>query len=127
MERLVAPGFEHVVNGRREDRAGLLGRVRDSDAVLSDRRFEIDVLIVEDTTVACRCRLTGKHTGEMPIPPPLSTALGLELIGPSLREVAMAGMIMATIEEGRLVSGYGEWDRLGVLTQVIDATGSSRS
>jgi len=127
MERLVAPGFEHVVNGSWEDRDGLLARVRASDAVISDRRFEIDVLMAEDTSVACRCRMTGKHTGAMPIVPPLSAVLGLELIEPTHREVSMSGMIVANIEDGRLVSGYGEWDRLGLLAQIVEAAGSRAS
>jgi len=124
MERLVAPAFEHVVNGRREGREGLLARVRGSDEVISDRRFEIDVLIAEGTSVACRCRMTGKHTGAMPIPPPVAAVFGVEQIEPTMRQVSMSGMILATIEEGQLQSGYGEWDRLGLLTQMIAPAGS---
>lgn len=123
MERLVAPSFEHVVNGRWEDREGLLARVKESDSVIDERRFEIDVLIAEGTSVACRCRLIGTHTGGMPIPPPLSALLGVELIEPTKRQISMSGMIVANIEDGRLVSGYGEWDRLGLLSQILEPAG----
>ena len=121
MERLVAPGFEHFVNGRWEDRDGLIARVRESDSVLTERRFEVDTVVVEGSTIACRCRLIGRHTGPMPVPPPFSALLGLERIEATLREATMSGMIVAEIEDGRLVSGYGEWDRLGLLTQMIEA------
>jgi predicted ester cyclase len=120
MERLVAPGFEHEVNGRWEDRDGLLARVRDADSVISDRRFEVDAVLTEGNAVACRCRMIGRHTGVMPVGPPLSTLLGIDRVDPTGREISMSGMIMATIEDGRLVSGYGEWDRLGMLTQLLD-------
>jgi predicted ester cyclase len=120
MERLVAAGFEHEVNGRWEDRDGLLARVRDADSVISDRRFEVDAVLTEGNAVACRCRMIGRHTGVMPVGPPLSTLLGIDRVDPTGREISMSGMIMATIEDGRLVSGYGEWDRLGMLTQLLD-------
>jgi predicted ester cyclase len=119
MERLVAAGFEHEVNGRWEDRDGLLARVRDGDSVISDRRFEVDAILAESNHVACRCRLIGRHTGVMPVGPPLSTLLGIDRVEPTGREISMSGMIIATIENGRLVSGYGEWDRLGMLTQLL--------
>ncbi len=123
MERLVAPGFEHVVDGRWEDRNGLLERVRHADAVLSDRRFDIDALVADGAWVACRCRLRGKHTGKMPVPPSFAAMLGFAEIEPTLQEISMSGMIVAQIEDGRLVSGYGEWDRLGLLAQIIRAAG----
>ena len=119
MERLVAAGFTHEVNGRLEDRAGLLARVATADAVISQRRFQLGSIVAHDGLVACRCRLTGHHTGPMPLGPPLRDLLGTEQIGPTGREISMSGMILATIEDGRLVSGYGEWDRLGLLTQLI--------
>lgn len=121
MEALVAPGFEHVVYGRREDRQGLLARVRESDSVLTERRFEIDALVVDGTWVACRCRLIGKHTGAAPVVPPFSAALGQSQIEPTFRDLTMSGMIVAEIEDGRLVSGYGEWDRMGLLVQMLEA------
>ena len=119
MERLVAARFTHEVTGRLEDRAGLLARVATADAVISERRFHLDSIVAHDGLVACRCRLTGRHTGPMPLGPPFRDLLDTEQIGPTGREVSMSGMILATIEDGRLVSGFGEWDRLGLLIQLM--------
>jgi predicted ester cyclase len=119
MERLVAVGFTHEVDGRLEDRAGLLARVETADAVLSERRFRLDSIVAHDGLVACRCRLIGRHTGAMPLGAPLRDLLGTEQIGPTGREISMSGMILTTIEDGRLVSGFGEWDRLGLLIQLM--------
>jgi predicted ester cyclase len=129
MERLVAPGFEHEVNGRWEDRDGLLARVSEADRVISRRRFEVDAIFADGPYVSCRCRLVGIHTGTMPLGPPLSELLGIDRIEPTGHEVSMSGMIVATVAGGRLVSGYGEWDQLGMLTQLLGppaaATGRS--
>jgi predicted ester cyclase len=92
-----------------------------SDSVLTGRCFEIDALIADGMWVACRCRLVGKHTGAMPVAPPFSTALGVAQIEPTFRDITMSGMIVAEIEDGCLVSGYGEWDRLGLLVQMLGA------
>jgi predicted ester cyclase len=120
MEQLLAPGFSHEVNGRLEDRDGLLARVATADAVMTERRFELDSIVAHDGRVACRCRLIGQHTGPMPISPPLRDLLGTDQIEPTGREISMTGMILATIEDGRLVSGYGEWNQLGLLLQLTE-------
>jgi predicted ester cyclase len=124
MQRLVASGFTHEVNGRLEDRDGLLARVADADAVIGERRFELDAVVADGTQVACRCRLIGRHTGAMPLGPPLRGLLGVEQIEPTGRDISMSGMIVATIQDGQITSGYGEWDRLGLLTQLVEPSSS---
>lgn len=120
MERLLAGDFEHEVNGRHETRAGLIERVANADTVLSRRTFHVDAFVAEGDTVAARCRQVGLHTGDLPVSGPLSEHLGLELVAATGREITITGMIIATITDGRLTSGYGEWNTTAMLTQMLE-------
>lgn len=119
MEMLLAEDFAHEVNGRIETRPELIERVRSADAVLSRRRFHVDALVAADDTVAAHCRLVGLHTGDLPVSPPMSDLLGVDSVAATGREVTITGMIMATIADGQLLSGYGEWNTLTMLTQML--------
>ncbi len=119
MDRLLAVDFEHEVNGRHETRAGLIERVANADTVMSGRTFFVDALVVEGDTVAARCRQVGLHTGDLPVSGPLSNLLGMGLIPATGREITITGMIIATITDGQLTSGYGEWNTTAMLTQML--------
>jgi predicted ester cyclase len=117
MESVVAPGFTHVMMGRVEDRAGLLARVGSTGEVYSDVAHRLHELVAEGDRVACYWTMTARHTGPLPLGA-LATQLGRDVIEPTGATISQSGMFIAVIEDGRLVGGWGEYDRLRVLLEL---------
>lgn len=69
-----------------------------------DIRIEVDDVIASGPMAACRWTATLTHTGDQ---------LGVRPTGRALR---LTGMTIARVEDGRIVEGWNEWDRLGFAT-----------
>lgn len=75
-------------------------------AGLSNLHVEVEAAYAESDRVVTRYRITGVHTGPL---------LG---VAPTGREVSVAGMSIARLAEGKIVSDWGEMDLLGLLQQI---------
>jgi steroid delta-isomerase-like uncharacterized protein len=69
-----------------------------------DISFEVDDVVASGPMAACRWTATLTHTGDQ---------LGVRATG---RAVRITGMTIARVEDGRIVEGWNEWDRLGFAT-----------
>jgi ketosteroid isomerase-like protein len=96
-EEVLSADFFDDTSGRRRDRAALIAEAANTDFV--DRSVTIEEAIVSGDTVVLRT--TGRHT---------HAASG--------RRVTVSGMIWVRIADGRIVTGWGEHDRLGQLQQL---------
>jgi predicted ester cyclase len=88
LDRVVTSDFSHEMMGERQDRASLFAEVESLPFV--DARFEVDALVEEGDQVACRYRFFAETSAGRPI--------------------AFSGMFIATLRDGRLASGWGEYD-----------------
>jgi prolycopene isomerase len=75
-------------------------------AGLSNLHVEVEAAYAESDRVVTRYRITGVHTGPL---------LG---VAPTGMEVSVAGMSIARLAEGKIVSDWGEMDLLGLLQQI---------
>lgn len=80
-----------------------------------DMRIRIEDTIVEADKAAVRIVMEGTHSGE---------GLGIPATG---RRVRIAGIVIVSSAEGKLVAGWNSWDQLGLLRQVgaISPVGAS--
>jgi predicted ester cyclase len=88
LDRVVTSDFSHEMNGERQDRASLFAEVERLPFV--DARFEVDALVEEGDQVACRYRFFAETSARHPI--------------------VFSGMFIATLRDGQLASGWGEYD-----------------
>jgi predicted ester cyclase len=88
LDRVVADDFSHEMLGETQDRAGLFAEVE--GLPFANGRFEVDALVEEADRVACRYRFSAET--------------------PSGRPVSFTGMFIATMRDGQLASGWGEYD-----------------
>ena len=88
LDRVLASDFSHEMLGERQDRASLFEEVERLPFV--DARFEVHALVEEGDQVACRYRFSAQTRGGRP--------------------VAFTGLFIATIRDGQLASGWGEYD-----------------
>lgn len=98
LDRVLTPDFRHEMLGREQDRAGLFEEV--ASFPFSDQRFHVDALVEEGDQVACRYRLRGT--------------------APSGKSVEFSGMFIAQMSDGRLASGWGEYDAVTALSALRD-------
>ena len=82
------------------------------NAAFSEFRVTVHDTIAEGDRACVRWTCTCKHTGD---------ALGMPATG---KTVHVTGISMVRIADGRLVEGWQDWDRLGMLEQI---QGLSRS
>lgn len=96
-EEVLAPDFYDVMYGQRRDRATLIAQAQGHD--FDERSISIDEAVVQGDTVVVRT--TGRHR---------HAASG--------RRVTVTGMIWVRVVDGKIVTGWGEHDRLGQLQQL---------
>ena len=73
---------------------------------LTDMRFEIEDMIAEGDKVVTRWTLRGTHNGEL---------FG---VGPTGEQVAMSGIVISRVTEGKIVEEWDEYDLLGLMRQL---------
>ena len=71
-----------------------------------DIHFTIDDMIAEDDLVTIRWRVTGTHHGDLP---------ALAATG---RPMAITGISIARIRDGKGIESWNNWDGLGMLQQL---------
>lgn len=95
LDELLAPDFKHLMLDREQDRAGLLAEV---ESTFTSGKYEIDVLVEQGDRVACRYRFTGVYADSKP--------------------VCFSGMFIANMRDGKLASGWGEYDSARLRKQI---------
>lgn len=118
LDEVLHPDFVDRMMGVRRDRAGVARQIRDLHALLSNVRYDVGPVVSEGGWVAVQYTLTGEHTGEMPLPRGLAARLGRTSLPPTGRKGTLSGMFVARVEDGRMTSGWGEYDQLALLAQL---------
>jgi predicted ester cyclase len=95
---VVTDDFHHEMLGVPQDRAGLFDEV--ASVPFRDGHFDIETLVEESDQVACRYRFTGVSDTEKP--------------------VSFTGLFIVSMRDGRLASGWGEYDSRQVSRQLHD-------
>jgi len=80
-----------------------VGYFRDA---LADMRFEIEDMIAEGDKVVTRWTLRGTHRGEL---------FG---VAPTGEPVAMSGIVISRVTEGKIAEEWDEYDLLGLMRQL---------
>lgn len=94
-------------DGMTLDRAGFKDRVRQSRAPFPDQRFQVQLLLEDDSKVAVAWTWTATHLGDFP---------GFPATG---RSLAMSGLTIYDFDRSGLISGHWQVsDRLGVFQQL---------
>jgi ketosteroid isomerase-like protein len=98
-EEVLAPDFVDYMYGELRTRDALLKQAASQDASTTDRNTTIEDVLCDGDKIAVRVtsRLTHRETGQPMI---------------------VTGMVIARIENGKVVEGWGEHDRLGQLQQL---------
>ena len=99
-----------VVNGTEVTLDDLLARARGLQAALSEVRHELLERVEADDKIVVAFRLHGRHTG------PLRTALGE--VPATGREVAIQGIDVLTLTDGRITGVTVLADELGLLDRL---------
>jgi steroid delta-isomerase-like uncharacterized protein len=73
---------------------------------LAEMRFEIEDMIAEGDKVVTRWTLRGTHRGEL---------FGVK---PTGERVAMSGIVISRVAEGKIVEEWDEYDLLGLMRQL---------
>ena len=108
IETYLAPGA--IVHGLDETGEGCVGAAgfrsfyEKLRGACPDIRIAVDDVVASGPMAACRWTATLTHTGDH---------LGVPATG---RPVRVTGMTNARVEEGRMVEGWNEWDRLAFAT-----------
>jgi len=71
-----------------------------------DVKIHLEAIVTEGDTVATRWAGTGTHLGD---------GLGFPATG---KQVHFTGMLFVTVENGKLVEGWNNFDQLGMLQQL---------
>ena len=71
-----------------------------------DLKVSVDAVIAEGDTAAFRCTVRGRHTGK---------GLGIE---PTGAQVTFTGMAMASIQDGRIIEAWNNFDFLTFQQQI---------
>jgi steroid delta-isomerase-like uncharacterized protein len=79
---------------------------RNMRTTFPDLRVRIDDAIAEGPTVVVRVTLEGTHLGD---------GFGVKATG---KRVRVEGIVIARIDQGRIVEGWNSWDQLGLLQQL---------
>ena len=99
-EEILAPDFVDYMLGKPRSRQQLL--VDAGNALLKDIRQEIDAIVAEGDTVAVHYATTATHTA-------------------TARPISFTGMFILQIADGKIVGGWGEYDRLTIREQISGA------
>jgi predicted ester cyclase len=107
-DEILAPGFRFYFAGSPDpmDLEHYKEFLRGRRAAFPDRRFVVEDMIAEGDKVSARFTMRGTHKGE------------LQGIAPSGKEVAMTGIDMIRLAEGKMVEDRVEVDQLGMLQQL---------
>ena len=73
---------------------------------LADMRFEIEDMIAEKDRIVTRWTLRGTHRGEL---------FGVKSTD---EKVAMSGIVISSVAEGKIVEEWDEYDLLGLMRQL---------
>jgi steroid delta-isomerase-like uncharacterized protein len=119
IETYLAPGA--VAHGLDETGEGCVGAAgfrpfyEKLRGACPDIRIAVDDVVASGPMAACRWTATLTHTGDH---------LGVPATG---RAVRVTGMTIARVEDGRIVEGWNEWDRLAFATELglVVATAAS--
>jgi predicted ester cyclase len=101
LDRVLTPEFTHEMNGRLQTRQELFEDV--AGTPWESCKFHVDALVEENDKVACRYRFRGET--------------------PDGRSVSFTGMFIACMANGRLASGWGEYDTTALAAQVPGVAG----
>lgn len=107
LHRLTTPGFRYFLGGQpgrgHSEMEELLSRTR---AAFPDWRVEISKIITEDDHVAVRWSGTVTHQGEFH---------GIPATG---RRIAVSGINVYRIEDGKIAAEWEQMDTIGMLRQL---------
>jgi predicted ester cyclase len=109
LDSVIAADFSHVMLGRDQDRDGLFREV--AAEVFTDVEMDVEVLVEEDDKVACRYRFSGTHSKPLPVG-------GGRVVEPTGVRANFPGLFIVVMRDGMLASGWGEYDRVGLLRQL---------
>lgn len=118
LDEVVSEGFVHEMRGQQQDRAGLFAEVNALGKVFTDMRHEIGTLFSTGEQVACRYTLHARHVGAMRLSAPLAESYGAGWLPATDRTIRLPGMFIAIVRGGQLHTGWGEYDRLGLVMQL---------
>jgi ketosteroid isomerase-like protein len=104
LDRLVAEDFHHEMLGRRQDREGLFEEV--AALPFASGTHEVDALVEEGDRVACRYRFRGTTLAGAPI--------------------EFTGMFIAVLRDGRLATGWGEYDAAAIARAMREPSDDDR-
>ena len=105
------PVFPEPVRGRSSLKEAI-GRFRTGTPDLTK---VVDETYVDDGTVIARYTATGTHEGEL---------LG---VAPTGRSIAVDGIYLSHVEDGKLIESTDMWDAFGVLQQIETGAPGPRS
>ena len=106
-DRLTAPAFAYCLGGQPpRDRAAMLAFLQGVHAAFPDWRVQIDDIVAEGNTVAVRW--SGQVTHEGPFH-------GIPATG---KRIAVSGVNLYRIEDGRIAQEWEQMDSLGMLAQL---------
>ncbi len=105
-EMLAADAEMHGLGAKMRGPAGFKPFHAKFCAALSDLHVTIEDVIDEGDKVAVRFSVKARHTGD---------GLG---VPPTMRPVAVEGLAIARIHEGRVVEGWNALDQLGLFVQL---------
>jgi predicted ester cyclase len=106
LDRLVAEDFHHEMLGRRQDREGLFEEV--AALPFASGAHEVDALVEEGDHVACRYRFRGTTLAGAPV------------------GVGFTGMFIAVLRDGRLATGWGEYDAAAIARAMRERSDDDR-
>lgn len=116
LEEIFAADLSHHFHGGRETYGGLdefRAYLREFHGAFPDGTISIEQVVAEGDLVAVRYTGSGTHEGAFMGVPPTG------------EEVALSGMRIARLEDGKITEVWGQRDDLGLLVQlgVVDSPG----
>jgi predicted ester cyclase len=128
LDEVVAEGFVHEMRGEQQDRAGLFAEVNALGKVFADMRHEVGALFSSGEQVACQYTFYARHVGAMRLSERLAEIYGAGWLPATDRTIRLPGMFIAIVRGGQLRTGWGEYDRLGLMMQlgVLESSAGGR-
>jgi len=106
IDEYIAPDYVQHARGAPPGRDGVKAFFAIVNSAFSDLTYNIEDMIAEGDKVCWRWALSGKHTGAFQ---------GMPATGKS---IAITGMSIVRLAEGRFVEHWGEQDMLGLMQQL---------
>jgi len=107
LEQLTTTSFTYTLGGQPpRDRTAMLAFLQGVHAAFPDWRVQIDDIVAEDSSVAVRW--SGQVTHEGPF----------HGIPPTGKHIAVSGINLYRIEDGRIAQEWEQMDSLGMLAQL---------